>query len=222
MGWGANPAGVVWETDPAVDADFVVSLGRGRIANPTASQSRVAYLPYRVPDVDLTVNVQTSQAAAGSWIIAYVRARDAGGTWVEARIEYHHDGNLGLSLYEFSPTPAALDARLFGPYTAGTPTMLRMQVRADYVRAKAWARGAREPEHWQVVGRLAHVLGAGRVGLGSVLSVGNTNTNPEVSWGDLRIANPQQFTVIRAVNDVHKAHTAGTDLRLAYPSAIAL
>lgn len=222
MGWGANPAGVAWETDPAHDADFTASLGRGRIANPTVNVSRTTHLPYHVPDVDLAVNVQTNQAATGSWIIAYVRVRDTGSEFIEARVEYHHDGTLGLSLHEFDGGVTAVSEVPIGSYAANSPTVLRVQVRNDYARAKAWPLGVREPEHWQASGGLVHVLGPGRIGLGSYLSIGNTNTNPEVSWGDLRIESPQQFTVVRAVNDVHKPHPAGTDLRLAHPSVLAL
>ncbi|WP_277670785.1 hypothetical protein [Saccharomonospora viridis] len=223
MGWGANPAGVQWQTDPAHDADFTASLGRGRIALPTVNVPHTAHLPYEIPDVDLVVNVQTSQTAAGGWIVGYVRVRDTGARFVAARVEYHEDGQMGVLLYESVDGDAtSVAAALIGTYTPNSPTVLRMQVRGVDARVKTWALGAREPEHWQVGGRLQQVLTPGRVGLGAARFNGNTNTNLEVSWGALHIANPQQFTVIRGTNNVHKAHSAGTGLRLAHPSVIAL
>lgn len=223
MAWGANPAGVQWQIDPVHDSDFSASLGRGRIANPTVGVFRAAHLPYEVAAVDLTVNVQTNQAAAGSWINAYVQHLHPSGDYLSARVEYRDDGQASMSLYEVINGGATTVLRtvIVGTYTASSPLMLRVQIRDGYVRAKTWPRGTAEAEHWQVGARTV-LSGAGRIGLGSVLSDGNTNTNPEVSWGALRIANPQQFTVVRAVNDVRKAHAAGTDLRLAHPSVIAL
>ncbi|OQO89938.1 hypothetical protein B1813_19045 [Saccharomonospora piscinae] len=222
MGWGANPAGVEWDIDPALDEDFSVSLGRGRIANPAGGVFRVAYLPYDLLDVDLTVNVQTNQVATGSWINASVRAREAVGDYIAARVEYRDTGEVSLSLYEVNGGTAVLGTVILGTYEASDPLMLRVQVVGEYARAKAWERGAREPDIWQVGSPLSHVLAPGRAGLGAVLSAGNTNTNPEVSWGGLTIANPQQFTVVRSVNGVVKPHTPGSSVKLARPSVLAL
>ncbi len=39
-----------------------------------------------------------------------------------------------------------------------------------------------------------------------------------IRYDNFRVVNPQTFTVTRSVNNITKSHTAGTDVRLAYPA----
>lgn len=223
MAWGTNAAGVAWEIDPEYADDFYATLGRGRIANPTVGDFRTAYMPFVVPDIDAKVNVQTSQIATGSWINAYIQIRQSDeNNALSARIEFRDSGVFSISLYEIvDGAYSVLGTQVYAEYLANSPVMLRVQVRDDFARAKSWPHGTREPDHWQV-GRTTSVTAPGRFGLGSVLSTGNTNDNPEVSWSNLVVPNPQRFIVERSVNGIVKPHAVGTDVRLARPSVLAL
>ena len=223
MTWGNNAAGVPWQINRDYADDFEASAARGRIANPDTGVFRTAFMPYELTDVDLTVNVQTDQMAEGSWINSFIQARAVGeDNALSARIEFRDSGNYSISLYQIVDGEySVLGTQVYGSYSASSPVMIRFQVTGDYARAKSWDHGSREPDHWQV-GRTTTVLHPGRIGLGSVLSDGNTNDNPEVSWGRFRVANPQLFTVVRSVNGVVKPHDAGTAVSLAHPSVLAL
>lgn len=223
MSWGSNDAGVPWQVDPAYEADFSTEHARGRIANRSAGVFRTAYLPYTLADVDLTVNVQTDQVALGDWINATAEARYVdSANYLSARLEFRTSGNYSVSLYQVvDGSSVVLGTFVNGAYSASSPINLRLQVRGENARAKAWPVATPEPDHWQVGRKTSH-LTPGRIGLGSVLSSGNTNVDPEVSFGSLVIPNPQQFRVIRSVNGVRKGHLPGADVRLAHPSVLAL
>ena len=223
MSWGTNRAGVPWLINPSYEDDFEVSLARGRV-RPTVGEFRVAFLPYALPFADLTVNVQVDQVAIGERINAIAAVRSVSGDdGVQARVEFRTDETYSISLYDVvSGSYTAIGFRSsIAPYTPSGPVMVRFQVGNGNARLKTWAVATPEPDHWQVGRKTSH-LSPGRIGLGSVLSSGNTNVDPEVSFGSLVIPNPQQFRVIRSVNGVRKDHLPGTDVRLAHPSVLAL
>lgn len=223
MTWGTNRAGVPWLIDPAHEDEFEASLARGRVKLPDTDVFRVAYQPYALPSVDLVVNVQTDQVAVGERINALLVARSSTDSAVQARVEFSPNGQYSLSLHEIiGGVYATLGwAANIAPYKPSTPVEVRFQVDDDYARVKSWPVATPEPDHWQVSVR-TQVTEPGRVGLGAVRFAGNTNTNPEVSFGALRVPNPQQLRVARSVNRVVKPHSAGTDVRLAHPSVVAL
>lgn len=224
MSWGTNRAGVPWLIDPSYEDDFEVSLARGRVRPTAVGAFRMAFLPYALPFADLTVNVQVDQAAIGERINAIVAVRSISeDDEVQARVEFRTDGTYSISLYDVvSGSYTSIGFRSsIATYTPSNPVMVRLQVSNGNARLKTWAVATPEPDHWQVSGT-TQVPGPGRIGLGAILSDGNTNTDPEVSFGALQVPNPQQFRVTRSVNRVVKPHAAGTDVRLAHPSVVAL
>lgn len=223
MSWGTNRAGVPWLIDPSYEDDFEVSLARGRV-RPTVGEFRMAFLPYALPFADLTVNVQVDQVAIGERINAIAAVRSVSGDdGVQARVEFRTDETYSISLYDVvSGSYTAIGFRSsIATYTPSGPVMVRFQVGNGNARLKTWAVATPEPDHWQVSGT-TQFSGPGQIGLGAILSSGNTNPDPEVSFGALRVPNPQQLRVTRSVNRVVKPHTAGTDVRLAHPSVVAL
>jgi hypothetical protein len=85
-----------------------------------------------------------------------------------------------------------------------------------------WQVGSVELD-WQATVTDSAITAAGQVGVRSTLDGTNTNTLPVTySYDNFQVLNPQNFTVIRSVNGVVKPHSAGEDVRLAYPTILAL
>src|SRR5690606_8902466 len=191
---------------------------------PTVGEFRMAYLPYALPFADLTVNVQVDQVAIGERINAIAAVRSLSeNDEVQARVEFRTDGTYSISLYDVvsgSYTPIGGQSSI-ASYTPSNPVMVRLKVSNGSARLKTRAVATPEPDHWQVSGT-TQVPGRGRIGLGASLSSANANADTEASFGALRVPNPQQFRVTRSVNRVVKPHAAGTDVRLAHPSVVAL
>jgi len=107
-------------------------------------------------------------------------------------VEFRTDKTYSISLYDVvsgSYTPIGWQSSI-ASYTPSNPVMVRLQVSNGNARLKTWAAATPEPDHWQVSGT-TQVPGPGRIGLGAILSSGNTNADPEVSFGALRVPNPQ-------------------------------
>jgi hypothetical protein len=79
-----------------------------------------------------------------------------------------------------------------------------------------------EPGDWQVSAIDSSLSTSAFLGTRSISSSANTNVNPVVSYDNLRLINPQTFTVTRSINNVVKAQTVSTDVRLAVPSYLDL
>jgi len=108
-------------------------------------------------------------------------------------------------------------------YTPGSFFRIRFQAQGARLRAKAWpVADIVETPEWQVTVSDTALSSATSVGTRSILEVGNTNVSPVVSYDDLAVVNPQTFTVTRSANGVVKAQAAGTDIRLADPTYLAL
>ncbi|MGC5398088.1 poly-gamma-glutamate hydrolase family protein [Streptomyces sp. DT20] len=202
-------------------------LGRGLMSLGSVNVSRWALLPAPAADVDFTASVATSALATGGGHFPALAAR-----WADA-------SNCYLARLEFSPAQTViltLRKRLAGAETllvqyttglthaVGRRFRIRMQLVGTAIRAKAWRDGTTEPAGWQLETTDTSFAAAGSVGMRGILSTANTNPLPVVaSWGDFTTLGPTQtMTVIRSVNGIAKAQTAGTDVRLAHPTIVAL
>jgi phage replication-related protein YjqB (UPF0714/DUF867 family) len=202
-------------------------LGRGLVSLGSLNVSRYTTIPTPGADVDLTASVGTDKLAVGGGHFLALAAR-----WLDAN-------NMYLARLEFSTSQAViltLRKRVAGTETflvqhttglthaAGRRFRIRFQVTGSTLRAKAWQDGTSEPGAWQLETTDTGLTAAGAVGTRSILSSANTNVLPVVaSWGDLaETSHPQLMTVTRSVNSVTKPHGPGTDVRLAYPSIVAL
>ncbi|MFD8700942.1 hypothetical protein [Kitasatospora purpeofusca] len=107
-------------------------------------------------------------------------------------------------------------------YVPGVYYRIRFQAQGAVLRAKAWLATDIETPEWQVTATESSISASGLLGVRSIAAATNTNVGPSVSYDNLRVVNPQVFTVTRSVNSVVKAHPAGADVRLANPWIIAL
>jgi hypothetical protein len=107
-------------------------------------------------------------------------------------------------------------------HTAFTFYRLRFQVIGTALKARVWTASGTDPVGWQIEVTDSSLTTGSNVGCRSVRQTANTNANLIVQWDNVRVLNPQTFTVIRSINGVTKTHSAGADLRLAYPAYASL
>jgi len=223
-GWGSADSGQAW-TVVGTAADYSVGSGVGVVTHPATGIAHLTLLPAPSADVDLYVDVATSALAAGASLFTgpIVRATDNNNHYM-ARVELTTSATIALTVRKrVSGAETSLGSyNSTLTHTAGTFYRVRFQVIGTALKAKIWAASGREPDLWQIEVTDTSITAANSIGTRSFRNTGNTNTGVEMRFDNLRIVNPQAFTVTRAVNGITKAHTAGTDVRLATPTVIAL
>ncbi|MFD6743220.1 hypothetical protein ACWHA6_37720, partial [Streptomyces anthocyanicus] len=86
--------------------------------------------------------------------------------------------------------------------------------------AKAWREADAEPAAWQLTAADSDLTGSADLAVWSL--VGSGLSLPFVVQVDDVQTSGQLATVVRAVNGISKAHPAGTDVRRANPTYVAL
>ncbi|MFE2311678.1 hypothetical protein ACFXC8_00505 [Streptomyces sp. NPDC059441] len=223
-GWGTSDSGHAW-TVVATASEFSTSGTQGVHSVASVNASRFSVLtPPATADVDLRVDVATSVLAVGGPQYAHVVARymDINNLYA-ARVSFNTNQTLQLTLQKrVGGTQTDLvTVSIPGTHAAGALFTLRFQLQGATLRAKAWPVGSVELD-WQATVTDSSLTGAGQVGVRSTLDSANTNTLPVTySYDNFQVLNPQTFTVARSVNGVVKPHSAGEDVRLAYPTILA-
>ncbi|GGV68797.1 hypothetical protein GCM10010294_24900 [Streptomyces griseoloalbus] len=225
-GWGAADTGQAWATSGGAASDFSVSGGYGRMSLGSLNVSRYALLPQPGADFDHAVSIATDALMSGGSAYPALAARYQDGDNVYlARLQFSAAGAVILSVRK---RVASAETQL-GTYTtglthaAGTFVRVRFQGEGTTLRVKAWLATAAEPSAWQISVTDTSLTAAGQIGIRSILSPDVTNVLPVVVLVDnYAITSPQTMHVVRSVNGVVKAHSAGADVRLAHPTRLAL
>ncbi|GGW41388.1 hypothetical protein [Streptomyces xantholiticus] len=223
-GWGTSDSGQAWATSGGAAADYAVSSGTGRHIMNTRGLFRVTTVPVPVSDVDLRFDFSLSAVPAGDAAYVYAPVRYIDETHMYfARVQVSAGGAFSLSLRKRNGSETLLTSVAPGiTLTAGTWYTLRVAMTGSTLNAKVWLRSGTEPSSWQLSATDTDMTAAGSVGARTFLGATTTNPLPvTVQFDNLR-AGPQQFTVTRSVNGIVKSHAAGTAVRLAYPSYVAL
>lgn len=225
-GWGTADSGEAWLTSGGSSTDYSVGSGVGQHSMTSRNVSRITYLDsLSRADVDMyvTVTVPVVPTGDGIWTYFLARANIAASTYYFARLFFSTSGTAQLSLRKRTPSEAILETAADTlAHSAGNSYTIRLQVDGDLIRAKAWMASDSEPVDWQVSATDTDITAAGTVAVRTFTSSTNTNTLPiDITFDDLRVA-PQTFTVARSRNGVVKSHAAGADVRLAYPTHVAL
>lgn len=224
--WGSADIGGTWTNTGGASTDYDVAGGVGTHLLTSTNTSRRSTLTAPHADFDIYCDITTSALATGASLIGCVMARvvDIDNMYF-ARLEFTTSNTIILTIRERA---AGVEATLGTAVTlgithvAGTYVRVRFQGSDTALRAKAWLTTELEPGPWQVDTTDATLTAAGSIGCRSIASTGNTNVNPVVSYDNFDLVNPQTMTVTRSSNGVVKTHTAGTDVRLAYPAYTAL
>lgn len=202
-------------------------MGRGLMTMGAVNSSRWALMPGPSRNVDLTASVATNALATGGgqFVALAARALDTNSAYV-ARAEFSATQAVILTLRKrLAGTETLLVQNTTGlTHAAGVRFGLRFQVTGTTLRARVWQAAAPEPAAWQLETTDTDLTDTGQVGMRAILSTAYTGALPvTASWGDFTASSTvQYFAVTRAVNGIVKAQTAGTDVRLAQPTIVAL
>jgi hypothetical protein len=223
--WGTADTGQTYSTGGGTATDYQVTGGYGAHVVATVNASRRTYISSTVTDFDYYVDVTTSVTPTGNSLYGGPTGRyiDVDNLYM-ARIEFTTSNTLILNIRKrVGGTESQLGTyTLPDTYVAGTYYRVRFQAEGAVLRAKAWVATDVETPEWQVSVTDGAISTTSFIGVRSISASGNTNVNPEVRYQNLRIVNPQTFTVTRSVNGVTKSHAAGADLRLATPTILSL
>ncbi|MEU9792875.1 poly-gamma-glutamate hydrolase family protein [Streptomyces sparsogenes] len=202
--------------------------GQARMTCGSINVSRWATMPWASPDTDIVCAMATDVLAAGGPHFLHLAGRllDTNNCYL-ARLAFNTDATVTLTLRKrvagtetLLATAADTSALV---HAAGRFFWLRFQISGTTLQAKAWTDGTPEPTPWMVTTTDSSIIQAGQVGMRTILSSANTNTLPVIaSFEGFQQLSPQRFTVTRSVNGVTKAQVAGTDVRLANSTTLAL
>lgn len=228
-GWGTAANGLVWHpagysslSEFSVNGSAgVMTIGTG-FGNPRFMQDLDVYT-----DCELLVAITSTQLAVGDLFLPGFLLRASGG-YYRCRLRLGTDGSVGVDVHN-SATGVVGSAVAAGfTYAAGTKLWFRMNITGQRVLGRVWKDGTTEPGTWtldQTVSTSA--IASGAIGLTASVGTGCTNVSPSFLFDDFNIVSPKQvpaqfFTVTRSANGIVKSQTAGTDIRLAQPTIIAL
>lgn len=224
--WASADIGGTWTNAGGASTDYDKTGGRGTHTLTSVNVSRRSRLATAYADVDMTVQIQTSALATGSFLAGMPVARfvDADNMYM-ARVAFNTDQTVTLTLRK---RVAAVETQL-ATYTsvithaANTDVKVRFQVQGSTLRARVWANDKPEPTWmWQVTATDTDITTASGVGVRSIANTGNTNVNPVVRFDNFMVHNPTTWTVTRSVNGVTKSQSAGAEVRLWNAPIIAL
>ncbi|PXY25146.1 hypothetical protein BAY59_24275 [Prauserella coralliicola] len=225
-GWGSADTGQSWATTGWDASDFAVASGLGTMTCTNANIRRWAIVNgLDTTDFDLTVTTSVSAVSTGgsSRTALVARYTDVSNNYT-AFLTFTTANAVSVTIGKFvAGIGTAVGSKVTALSNAGTPSFrLRFSGTGTTLRAKVWLASAPEPEAWDVIATDTSLTNPGKVGLYTFREVANTNTNLVGRFDDFTVTHPQTFTVVRSVNGVTKAHTAGTDVRLWQPAIVAL
>jgi hypothetical protein len=225
-GWGSADVGGAWSTSGGSASDYSVGSGVGSHVCATTNVSRRTFISSVGADVDLFCKITVPATSTGGSQFGSVVARytDADNLYY-VRLEFTTANAVNFTLRKRT---GGTDTQLASyttsmTHSAGTAYRVRFQVVGSTLRGKVWRDADElEPPAWQVTATDTDQPSAAAVGMRSIVSTGNTNTNPTIQYDDFFNIRPQTFTVTRSVNGVVKSHTSGTEVSLALPVYVAL
>lgn len=222
-GWGTSSSGHAWTELGGATGDRTVTGSAGVVnLGSTPSTIRFQLAASGVADTAVLVSMSPGQVSAGNSLAPGVITRyQDSSNFYRARLLFREDNTVGLAITRGGTDQGTYETGL--TYAANDVWWLRVQIAGHTVSARAWRAGTTEPAAWQLERTItSSPIASGSVGLSASAAGGFTNVNATVAYGGFVVSGPQTFTVTRAVNGVQKAQTAGTDVRLANPTTLAL
>jgi hypothetical protein len=220
-----------WTTHAGDAADYNVTAtgdGDATIDIDAVNSSRRTLRPVTslLTDIDHVMSFSTAVLATGGSIVGSMTARvdpaDIGNTYYYAEVALTTSATVTarlvrrLSAVETTLAAAVTVSGL--THVINTKIWVRMVVAGDVIRMAVGSSRAAvvDTPTWVRVATDTGITAAGRHGLRSVLSTGNSNALPVVmSYGDYEVLNPQGFTVTQApVNGIEKTIAAGEKVSL--------
>lgn len=222
--WGTSETGAAWTNTGGSSTDFDTTGSAGTHTMTSVNLSRYSTTPASHTDQDIRVHVSSSALAAGASQYCGPVAR-----WIDANNSYY----ARLSFQTNQAVSIVLQKRVGGaqtdllsvtlPWThaIGRVFAIRFSVQGSTLRARAWPIATTtEPRIWHAEVEDTSLTAAGSVGVRTILSSGNTNTNPVFSYDEFETVRNQRFSVTRSENGVVKSHVTGEQAMLSVPSYV--
>lgn len=180
-GWGTADTGQAWTTGGGVASNFSVGSGLGQQLQSTVSSTRIATVPGTLADLDVLVDVGTSQTALTSALLGGPILRTPANTdMYGVMVEFNTSGTVSLSVRKrVAGVETVLSTASSGLlYTPGQMFRVRFRAQGSVLRARVWPAGTAEPEAWLLNVSDATFSAGARVGVRSFTAPGNTNVSP--------------------------------------------
>lgn len=224
-GWQTADSGQTWTGTGGLTSDHYTQGSRGVHRMSAVSTSLLDLITATGTDHDVRLSVSTDQLATGGdqYVAAVCRATADANLYM-AQLQFSTAAGVTLTLRKrVSTAETTLGTFATGlTHTALGRFFIRIQAAGSLIRCRAWASGSTEPTTWQISVTDTSLTSGSGVGARSVRTSANTNANLVANYDDVELLNPQRFTVIRSRNNVVKSHATTTDVRLAYPTIVAL
>lgn len=178
-GWGTADSGEAWSTSGGAAADYLTTLGVGRVVHGDVGTRRFTYAGAGWADVDLVGQITAPSSPTGAAIQAgyTVRFTDANNFYC-ALANFGFGGLVHVDLQKrVGGTITTLASTLDQSFSPGFRKWIRVRAVGGTLKAKLWSDGDPEPAAWGVTATDTD-LTAGAVGTHSVLLTGNTNPLP--------------------------------------------
>ncbi|PRY56433.1 hypothetical protein [Glycomyces artemisiae] len=227
-GWGTSTSGHAWSLTGGLASDYSVNGTRGLISLGAVNSLRSTYIAgLAVADIDrtFTVRVPVIPTGAGIQVRSMVRWDVAVGTYYMPQIQIETSSAVTATIRKsVAGVNTTLRSKVLGvTHTATTDYRLRVRTEGSWIYFKVWTTAQAEPTQWTDAAWDTDITTAGAWGVRAALLTGNTNSLPVVIQVDNdTTANPQRFTVTRAVNNIPKDHSAGAELTLSQPNHLGL
>lgn len=223
-GWGTADTGQAWSVSGTA-SEYAVSGGVATVTLATVNTTRRTFVDTTYTDFDYYLDIAASALATGDSLCGGPTGRyiDSSNMYM-ARVEFTTSNTVRVTIRKLvGGTETQLGTyTLANTYVAGDYYSVRFKASGSTFRVKVWPSTEVETPEWQISVDDTSITYASFFGTRSFAGILNTNVNPVIRYKNLRIVNPQTFTVTRSINGVTKAQTAGTDIRLAYPTIMSL
>jgi hypothetical protein len=225
-GWGTADTGQVWSTTGGAAADYAVTSGTSSHICNSVNVLRYTVLPIATEDADITVEWTMSANPSGDsqYVFVFARYTDTNHFYF-VRVEVTTANAMILTVRKRNGSETQLGSAVTTQFThaAGTWYKMRFRIEGTALKAKLWTLGTSEPGTWDITTTDGDLVGVGSVGVRTLLGSASTAVLPvTIQFDNFTEQCQQTFTVIRSVNGVVKAHSAGEDVRLANPTILAL
>ncbi|MFC8199950.1 carbohydrate binding domain-containing protein [Streptomyces sp. NPDC057298] len=224
-GWGASDTGPAWVSSGGAVADHYTQGTEAAHQLTSVDVPRLDLIPASGTNFEVQADLATFSTATGGpqFVAVVARATDPDNLYM-CQLEFTTTQGVTLSIRK---RVRGAETQL-GTYATGlthgafTFYTVRFQVIGTSLKARVWQRGTADPKAWQLSVTDSSLTTGSLVGLRSVRQTANTNGTLIVGFDNFELPNPQTFRVLRSRNKIVKPQKTGADVRLAYPTIVAL
>jgi hypothetical protein len=191
--WGSTTSGQAWSTTGGVATDFSVNGSYGEMLLTTIAAREATLSGISLQNLDLTVDVQCSQLAAGAPIQAWAQTRrvDASNYYL-AIASFNTSGQIDVAIQKRVTgtfTQLGITNAVVSAYSTTAFYRLRFRVIGTTLQAKLWPATDTEPAAWTVTATDSSFAAAGGITFRGAPNAGNTNTNPAIRFDNFSVTN---------------------------------